>query len=92
MSARTLMFIAYAVSTLMILTACTTLLKSPPLVSQMQGISAGRTGCLPESIQISNVKLHPPFGDTLTWNATCKGKTYLCSSVGRSDSCAPVVH
>jgi hypothetical protein len=92
MSARTFVFIAFALSTLVVLAACATLLRSPPMVSQLQGISAGHTGCPPEDIRISNVKLHPPLGDTMTWNATCNARTYLCSSVGRSDSCAPVAH
>jgi hypothetical protein len=53
----------------------------------LQQISAGYTGCLPADNQISNVD------DALigaTWNATCKGKVYLCSSAQNADHCAPV--
>jgi hypothetical protein len=60
----------------------------------MKNVSAGYTGCLPDENQITNV--NPDLGVT-TWNATCKGKTYLCSSVGNSpgsttEHCAPVAN
>ena len=55
--------------------------------------SAGHTGCLPDDNAISNAALNPDGSGT--WNATCKGKIYLCSAVAlRGDSmsisCAPV--
>jgi hypothetical protein len=40
--------------------------------------SAGYTGCLPEENKISNVI---GWAGSETWNATCKGKVYLCSAV-----------
>jgi hypothetical protein len=53
--------------------------------TEMQTISAGHTGCVPADNQLSNVMVGG------TWNATCKGKTYLCSASGASSySCAPV--
>jgi len=53
--------------------------------AEMQTISAGHTGCVPADNQLSNVNVGG------TWNATCKGKTYLCSASGASSySCAPV--
>jgi hypothetical protein len=53
---------------------------------QLQTVSAGHTGCPPAENEISNI------GGHITWNATCKGKVYLCSGVstGESFSCAPV--
>ena len=52
-------------------------------------ISGGHTGCTPDHLTISNVQ-----GLGSMWNATCNGKTYLCSGVatGKSSaefSCAP---
>jgi hypothetical protein len=61
-------------------------------VKPAQMISAGHTGCLPEENVISNAKLST--NGSGTWNATCRGKTYLCSTYvsGNTDiySCAPV--
>jgi hypothetical protein len=48
---------------------------------ELQDVSAGYTGCLPDENQITNLK--QSLGVT-TWNATCKGKIYLCSAVGNS--------
>jgi hypothetical protein len=53
--------------------------------------SAGHIGCAPEQMTISNRRTS---GGVLLWDATCNGKTYLCSQVttGNSDtqySCAP---
>ena len=53
-------------------------LDSPMAQKQLQIISAGHTGCMPDDNAISNVISH---GASATWNATCKGKTYLCSAV-----------
>jgi hypothetical protein len=52
-------------------------------------ISAGHTGCSPDRLTISNVQSRG-----FLWNATCNGKTYLCSGLatGKSSaeySCAP---
>ena len=56
-------------------------------------VSAGHTGCMPEDNVISNVVAN--LDGSGTWNATCKGRVYLCSAVGsvgnsESYSCAPV--
>jgi hypothetical protein len=69
---------------------------SPRVARQIKIASAGHTGCLPDDNDISNVNLS---GDgNGTWNATCKGKVFLCSaagapgSVAESYSCAPVAN
>ena len=51
--------------------------------SQLKLISAGHTGCTPENLTISNVRC---LGSM--WNATCNGKTYLCSGVATGKSSA----
>ena len=56
-------------------------------------MSAGHTGCAPEENTLSNVSADSDGSGM--WNATCKGKSYLCTavaSVGNSESfsCAPV--
>jgi hypothetical protein len=68
-------------------------LSSPMAQEQLRMISAGHTGCMPEENAISNVVAK---GSDATWNATCKGKVFLCSAVpsgsnSSSFSCAPVV-
>jgi len=59
---------------------------------KLRAVSAGYTGCLPADNEVTNYSPH--LGVT-TWNASCKGKTYLCSAVGNSEDsttvhCAPV--
>lgn len=65
--------------------------NSPAVTSQLQAISAGHTGCMPEENELSNVK---NGAASASWNATCKGKVYLCTGVAdnssRVYSCAPV--
>jgi hypothetical protein len=75
--------------------ACTPLSSSVPAVATwLQTASAGHTGCLPEANDLSNVKFD--LAGNGLWNATCKGRTYLCSAVSsassnsESISCAPV--
>lgn len=68
--------------------------NSPMVTNKLKTVSAGHTGCEPGAIEITNVKA--AFDGSGTWNATCAGKTYLCSasgSVGHSESysCAPAV-
>ena len=60
----------------------------------LKTISAGRTGCTPDQLTISNQRA-AAGGET--WNATCSGKVYLCSGVLQANqptftdfSCAPV--
>ena len=69
---------------------------SPLIARQLKIASAGHTGCLPDDNELSNVSLS---GDgSGIWNATCKGKVYLCSAVGsagsyaESFSCAPAAN
>ena len=67
--------------------------RSGLVTSRLQMVSAGHTGCLPQENDISNVVMN--LDGSGTWNATCKGKVYLCSAVGstggsESFSCAPV--
>lgn len=59
----------------------------------LQAVSAGFTGCTPQANQISNEQ---ESIQAFTWNASCKDKVYLCSSVstGKHSSsahCAPAV-
>jgi hypothetical protein len=63
-------------------------LNSPTAQKQLQIISAGHTGCMPDDNVISNVV---NYGSNVTFNATCKSKIYLCSAAYPSPvSCAPV--
>jgi hypothetical protein len=66
------------------ITGCAAIANSPLVVNKLKMVSAGHTGCLPDENEISNVN-----SGSSTWNATCKGKVYLCSGVD-SYSCAPV--
>ena len=72
---------------------CTALADSSLVRHKLQIVSAGYTGCVPEENEISNVA--PNFDGSGTWNATCKGKTYLCSTIATANQdqsyhCAPV--
>jgi hypothetical protein len=68
--------------------------NSPIVIEGLKVVSAGHTGCLPDDNQISIISAKAD-GSGL-WTATCKGKTYLCSSVATagvsSYSCAPQVN
>ena len=59
---------------------------------KLKTVSAGYTGCRPEENELSNVVAKPDGSGT--WNATCKGKTYLCSAISTLDNsafhCSPV--
>jgi len=64
----------------------------PGDLRDLQIVSAGYTGCLPQDNALSNVNI---IGAKGTWNASCLGKTYLCSEIdyllkSMSYSCAPV--
>ena len=66
--------------------------KSSAMERDLQLASAGHTGCLPGDNEISNSNVS--LSGTGTWNATCKGRIYLCSSVSSGNqafeySCAP---
>jgi hypothetical protein len=80
MTARSLPMVAVFFGALLGATACVS-------TDTLKLISAGHTGCTPDQLTISNVR-------GALWNASCNGKTYLCSgvSVGQSSaefSCAP---
>jgi hypothetical protein len=67
--------------------------NSPMIQDRLKVISAGHTGCAPDENLLSNVVAHSDGSGI--WNATCKGKMYLCTAVvsdGHSESisCAPV--
>lgn len=53
--------------------------NSPIVQQKLKTVSAGYTGCMPDENILSNVA--PKADGSGTWNATCKGKTYLCSAV-----------
>lgn len=63
-----------AITALSLLSAACT-----PSVGLMQSSSAGQIGCQPDSITVSNGKW--VTGGYL-WNASCNGKTYLCTLLG----------
>jgi hypothetical protein len=67
--------------------------KLPAIKSQLQLASAGHTGCLPSDNDISNANVD--MSGVGTWNATCKGRVYLCAAVSSGNqafeySCAPL--
>lgn len=74
----------------------TSISNSPAGIRHLQLVSAGHTGCLPDDNQLSNISASTD--GSATWNATCKGKVYLCSAVGsagsnaESYSCAPAAN
>jgi hypothetical protein len=69
--------------------------NSPVVTNRLQLISAGHTGCQQADNVISNVVAN--LDGSGSWNATCKGKMYLCTAVSsagsnaESFSCAPAV-
>jgi|HubBroStandDraft_1064217.scaffolds.fasta_scaffold00525_10 hypothetical protein len=56
------------------------------VTGNMQRSSAVFTGCSPDKNVISNINV-----STVTWNATCEGKKYLCSGDHDPVSCVPAV-
>ena len=81
------------VVTLGIAAGCASVNPNPGDIDVFKRASAGHTGCLPEENEISNVKMD--IGGNAVWNATCKGKVYLCTEVNylfksESFACAPV--
>jgi len=87
--------VAFAITTTVaIATGCASLSASSPIVTdRLKMVSAGHTGCLPDANDISNVAMN--LDGSGLWNASCKGKIYLCSAVAsgsaqsESFSCAP---
>ena len=67
--------------------------KLSAIKNDLQLASAGHTGCLPSENEISNSNVQ--LGGIGTWNASCKGRVYLCSAVSSGNqtfsySCALV--
>lgn len=69
------------------------MVNSPMIQGKLRLVSAGYTGCVPEDNVLTNVSA--TMDGSGSWNASCKGKPYLCTSVGQVDGgaqyhCAPV--
>jgi hypothetical protein len=79
MTSRLLSLVTVIFAVMLSATACV------PLTDQLKTASAGHTGCVPEQLKISNIR---SAGGGLLWNATCNGKTYLCSEVASGKSSA----
>lgn len=77
-----------------LLAACGTVsVNSPMIQDRLKLVSAGYTGCKPEDNQLTDVRAS--FDGSGSWYATCKGRQYLCTSVGSTSGdvsfqCAPV--
>jgi hypothetical protein len=52
---------------------------------QRVAITAGKIGCPPEKITISD--LQRQGGGMSTWKAKCEGRTYYCSRADNQNSC-----
>ena len=81
------------IGAIVLLGGCVPSVNTPGIPDELKTISAGHTGCVPEENELSNVKF---AGSDTTWNATCKGRMYLCTGVSdlsnaHSYSCAPAV-
>ena len=58
---------------------CADINSTPGVQNKLKVVSAGYTGCSPGDNVLSNVAMH---GDgSGIWNATCKGKPFLCTAV-----------
>jgi hypothetical protein len=79
MTSRLLSLATVVFAVMLSATACVS------LTDQLKTASAGHTGCAPEQLTISNLR---SSGGGLLWNATCNGKTYLCSEVTSGKSSA----
>jgi hypothetical protein len=85
---RTFLSAAVAAASMICLAGCALPTPDSPAVqSKLKLISAGHTGCLPEANIITNV-IARPNGDG-QWNATCKDKTYLCTTIGTASGAQP---
>jgi hypothetical protein len=62
----------------LVVCGCKIDIQSQNTADKLRVVSAGYTGCKPEDNQISNVTDQKANGPG-TWNATCGGRTYLCS-------------
>jgi hypothetical protein len=85
MTRRALLKVVIILATLVGATACAL------TDGDLKALSAGHIGCAPEQLTISNRRAN---AGVLLWDASCNGKTYLCSQAitGKSSaeySCAP---
>jgi hypothetical protein len=70
----------------------TALAHLPAIKNDLQLENAGHNGCLPGENEISNSTVN--VSGVGTWNATCRGRVYLCAAVSSGNqayeySCAP---
>ncbi len=66
-------------------TAATAMATNSNLVKeQLAVVSAGHTGCMPEQNDIAII--WAKFDGSGVWTATCKGQTYLCSTIRSTGS------
>lgn len=56
-----------------------TLLVGCATAPAMKNLSAGQIGCGPDEISISQSNV---YGQTASWIAECRGRTYWCSAGG----------
>jgi hypothetical protein len=90
-------FVACLLSVVVHLSGCVAIGNPPApslrLEDKLKLISAGYTGCAPQDNELSNINAW--LNGDGTWNATCKEKNFLCTSVGQVEQgvhyhCAPV--
>jgi hypothetical protein len=55
-------------------------------VAQMQQLSAGQVGCPPDEVQVSDDQMH---FNSRTWQASCRGKSFFCTSAGGGQYSSP---
>ncbi|WP_163998272.1 hypothetical protein [Pyxidicoccus caerfyrddinensis] len=68
---------------LAVASSCVTISKQ-----QYANVTAGAIGCPVEEVQISGEKESFGLGEQVTpWTAECRGRRFICSSVGHNASC-----
>lgn len=55
--------------------------------AQYRGASAGPIGCPEEEIEVSDHRNVVWAGQSATWRATCRGRTFICSLAGAVATC-----
>ena len=76
--------IALLVAAIAVVSGCSAMANMPVIQEKLKIVSAGYTGCMPEENELSNLAFRPDGSGT--WNASCKGKTYLCSTVATTSA------
>ena len=76
-------YVAVLLTTVEMIGGCASsnLLTSPATLNRLKTVSAGYTGCAPQDNALSDVVENHDARGSGTWNATCNGRVYLCSSV-----------